>query len=131
MGRQHVVPVEQREQLLGILAEHRDRVGVDDQGGSGARQGQDIRRVGSPTPAAGPMTAASASLDASSSSSSVSKGLSITASRCAAFIGRASGGDSTVTTPAPILRPARAASRAAPVCQASPLTTIRRPRECL
>ena len=88
-------------------------------------------KVDSLTPAAGPITTASASAQANSSSNSVPKGRSITASKCAALIGRASGGDRIVTKPAPIRKPARAANRAAPVFHASPLTTTIRPRACL
>ena len=40
-------------------------------------------------------------------------------------------GDSTITRPAPIRRPPRAANRAAPVLHGPPDTTARRPRSCL
>ena len=77
------------------------------------------------------MIAASAWSAACSSARSLSNVRTITASRCAALTAAASGAAYSVTSPEPILRPARAASRAAPVLVAPPLTTIRRPRACL
>ncbi len=80
------------------------------------------------TPAPGPITAASASPAARCRSASVSNPRTITASSWAALTDKAPIGESTVTSPAPIRSPPRAASRAAPVLGRLPLTTTSRPR---
>ena len=90
-----------------------------------------LARVASLTPAAGPMTTASRLAAASARASSELNGVSMIASIAGAMIAVASGGHRIRTTPAPIRRPARAASRAAPVWLAFPDTTPSRPRACL
>ena len=84
--------------------------------------------VASVSPAAGPITTQSSGSASLARASGVSKSDTITASTAAAITGPASGGHRIRTSPAPIRSPARAASRAAPVCSVPPDTTPSRPR---
>ena len=90
-----------------------------------------LTAVASVSPAAGPITTASIGWAREANCSPLEKLASITASSVGARTGAASGGQKTFTSPAPVLKPARAASRAAPVDRAPPDTTPSRPRTCL
>jgi hypothetical protein len=130
MRGQHVVAVERREQRFGIVGEAGQGVGVDDQGRAGAGQGEDVRIVASPTPAAGPITTASA-CSARVCRSARFERRQHHRLQVGGVDGQGVGRRQHRHHPGPDTQAPRAASRAAPVFQASPLTTIIRPRACL
>ena len=126
MRRQNGRLAQKCEQGLRIVLEGGERVGVEDDGGGARQHGGDQILGCGPDAAARTNDDGIEPLVASADSASPpapANGLTMIAVSAAALIGTASGGLATLTSPAPTRSAPRAASRAAPVACAGPLTT--------